>query len=126
MSDEFDQQKFDRDTLIRLEKVGYALHHGSINYGTASELLYNEMSHWTTMTDTPPEELNQVDLDPEFHEAIYGMPDAPPRSEERRYKRAELVVKAMLKRAWDLNEIAKMSFEDYQDFFNQFEYVEGE
>ena len=121
---EFDQQEFDRETLLRLTKIGYAYHHGGINYGTTAELSSSETQFWALVSDVTHKEMNAVKLDPTFHAAIYEMPDAPPQSKELRDKRAQLLVKAMLKRAWDLAELAKMSVDDYQDFFQQYEYEE--
>ena len=57
---------------------------------------------------------------------IAGLPLQQPNTQEFHYRRAEVLVKSMLQCAWELNDLAKMSVDDYQDYFNHFMYADGE
>ena len=46
--------------------------------------------------------------------------------QQSHYEHAEHAVKSMLKHAWGLSDLAKMSVDEYQDYFNQFMYADGE
>ena len=118
-ADQLNQRKFDRDILLRMAKIGYALHVGGLSYGEASELFNAEAEFWYSGSDANWEDVNVASSDLDFRAAINVNIniDVPRNPDGSKRTRGEFAVRNLLKRAWDLAEIAEMTVEDYQKFF---------